>query len=236
MNRTAGAIIIAIAALTLTACNKGGDKAGSTTATKAQPVTKFPESTKIDELMPAAAGAASTFVSANGTGEITLKIKSSTTQGQNRIVVMEVIENNKVSDTVTWQIGPTGIFQLTARNGKAYTPPQMAVFPKFDDNTEKKYNGTGPYPSVETGKENFGPMEGITRNRGIETIDTDMGQIEALATESLYAYKSGGKAYQVKNTTWFAPKYGIVRYLQTLKREDGQSQTVTLKLKGFRTK
>ncbi|MFM9873160.1 MAG: hypothetical protein ACKVQS_06805 [Fimbriimonadaceae bacterium] len=230
---TIGLTLMLGVAMTLTGCNKGEEKAA--VPGDAPKVEAFPEGTKVTDLFPATPGAQSTF-SAGGTVELTLKITDVKDQGENKIVTMQTIEQNKVSDTMQWQVGPTGIFQLNARNGKAYNPMQLSAGPDFNNKEEVKYAGKGPFPSVETGKPDYGDIQGSLKNRGIETVDTNMGQIQALAVESAYLYESAGKKYRILNTTWFAPKYGIVRMVQTTQREDNFSRSLTMKLKGFRSK
>jgi hypothetical protein len=230
---TIGLTLMLGAAMTLSGCNKNEEKA--VVPGDAPKVEAFPEGTKVTDLFPATPGAQSTY-SAGGTGEITLKIVDVKDAGENKVITMQTIEQSKVTDTLMWQIGPKGIFQLNARNGKAYDPPQMSAGPDFNSKTEVKYAGKGPFPSVETGQPDYGDIKGALKNRGIETVDTDMGQIQALAVESAYIYKSGGKNYRILNTTWFAPKYGIVRMVQTTQRDDNFSRSMTMKLKGFRSK
>ncbi|MBA4291507.1 hypothetical protein C0431_00905 [bacterium] len=218
-----------------------GDKGGSAPVGEATKVEKFPEGAKVAELFPASVGTQSTYESTNSNsttkGELSLRVSDSQKVGDVTKLKIEVLDKDKVTDVVDWEISSKGIFQTTARKGVAYNPPQLAVSPDFKSLEEIKYKGTGPYPSVETGKETQGPIEGMLRNRGIETVDTAMGQIEALAVESVYGYKAGGKQYRTQITTWFAPKYGIVRLVQMIQREDMPApQTTTLKLKAFRTK
>lgn len=228
-----GLSIILGLTISLVGCNKGEDK--TNVPGEAPKVEAFPEGTKITDLFPTTPGAQSTFT-AGDTAELTLKVSDVKESGENKIVTMEIVEQEKVTDTVTWQVGPTGIFQLSARKGKLYSPPQLAASPDFKNVEEIKYEGKGPYASVETGKPDFGAIKGALKNRGIETVDTQMGQIQALSVESAYLYESGGKKYRIINTTWFAPKYGIVRMVQTTQREDNINRSITMKLKGFRSK
>jgi len=231
--QTIGLSLILGISLGLVGCNKGDEKPAP--AADAPKVEAFPEGTTVSDLFPTTPGAQSTFA-VNQKGQITLRVKDVKEAGENKTVSIEIVENEKVSDTTVWQVGPKGIFQVDARNGQKYEPMQMAVAPDFDSREELKYDGKGPFPSTEPGKPDYGQITGLLRNRGIETVDTDMGQIQALSVESAYGYESGGKKYAVRNTTWFAPKYGIVRFVQTTQREDGAASSVTMKLKGFRSK
>jgi hypothetical protein len=231
--QTIGLSLILGVSLTLVGCNKGDEKAAP--AADAPKVEAFPEGTKVTDLFPTTPGTQSTYTLGKN-NQLTFRIKDVSDSGENKIVTMDIVEKEKVTDSIQWQVGPKGIFQVTARNGKKYEPAQMAVAPDFTSREEFKYSGKGPFPSAEPKKQDFGQLTGLLRNRGIETVDTEMGQIQALAVESAYSYESDGKKYAVRNTTWFAPKYGIVRVIQGTQREDGANSEMTLKLKGFRSK
>src|SRR5690606_8920106 len=100
-------------------------------------------------------------------------------------------------------------------------PEKLEIPADLNDREEKKYNGTGPLPSVNQGSATTGKIEGLTAIRGVETVDTSMGQIEALAVAGAVKYRSGDQEWVQRTTTWYSPKYGIVRYVQTLTRSDG---------------
>lgn len=222
------------ASFALVGCNKGDNAAGKVEA--AAKIEKFPESATVADMFPTTVGAQSTFTPVGGKGELVLRVADVKKEGDATIVTIEVLDNKTVSDTVKWSISDKGILQLSARGGKLYNPPQMALAPDFKSTDEHKYDGTGPFPSVEKGQPDTGAIKGGLINRGIETVDTGMGQIEALAVASVYGYKSGDHEYRIANITWFAPKYGIVRMVQQTQRDDGQGNSLTLKLAGFRSK
>lgn len=230
---TIGCIAALAAALSLAGCGKSDDKSVAGPAPK---IEKFPESTKISELFPTTVGAQSAFKPTTGTGEMTLKVTDVQDMGGTKSVTVDVFQNGDKSDTIKWRVSDEGIFQETARNGKPYNPPQPVVGPAVNDTKQVDYNGNGPYPSVNKDEPVAGPLKGILRNRGIEVVDTGMGQIEALAVESIYQYSAGKNTYRVSNVTWFAPKYGIVRMLQQTQRSDGQTQSFSMKLTSFRSK
>lgn len=222
------------ASIALVGCNKGESAVG--TVPPPAKVEKFPEGAKVMDMFPTTVGTQSTFKPVQGDGELVLRVKDVQDQGASKIVTIEVVNQGKVNDTIKWELSEKGIMQLSARNGKVYNPPQLALAPDFKDTKEHPYTGTGPFPSVETGAPDSGELKGALLNRGIETVDTGMGQIEALAVASVYGYKSGKHEYRIANITWFAPKYGIVRMVQETQRNDGQSNSLTLKLVGFRSK
>lgn len=229
-------IAASVASLALVGCGKDAGTAVGTNSASPK-VEKFPEGTTVADLFPTVVGSQSTFEATGSDEDVSLKVTDVKDQGDAKVVTIEVLSNESVTDKVVWTVGPKGITQLSARSGQSYNPPQLAVAPDLKSQAEIKYTGTGPFPSVETGQPTTGKLEGIMRNRGIETVDTEMGQIEALAVESVYGYTAGGKQYRAQITSWFAPKYGIVRLVQIVQREDMQQpNTTTLKLKSFRTK
>lgn len=230
---TLGSLAALVAVLPLAGCSKPSDTPAAGPAPK---IEKFPPGAKVSELFPTEVGAQSTFKPTSGTGEMTLKVTDVVDEGGKKVVTVEVYQNGNKNDTIKWNVSDEGILQATARNGMAYTPPQPVVGSKIDDTKQVEYDGKGPYPSVNPGDPIAGQIKGILKSRGIEVVDTGMGQIEALAVESVYQYTSGKFTYRVSNVTWFAPKYGIVRMLQQTQRSDGQSQSFSMKLSSFRSK
>jgi len=232
-----GLTLLALSAFALMGCNKG-EEAVKTTG-PAPKVAKFgdPKSVKLQDLLPKTVGTQATYeVVGKPDNDLTIRIKDYQENGGKPRVTLEFLEGTTVTDISVWEFNEKGLYQISARKGKVYDPPALQMSNDLTDRKEYTYKGTGPYPSVEKGKPDTGPLESLTKIRGIETVDTAMGQIEALAVITATLYTSGGMKYKQQNTTWFAPKYGIVRYVQTLQREDQQSSSFTLKLKGFSAK
>lgn len=221
-----------------TACNRGGSSVPTTSA-KPPKVEEFGDlkTVKVTSLLPTTEGAQATYEAVGtGAGELTIRVKKVVDSGDSKIVTLEFVDKGNIQDFSDWQISDKGIYQLSARKGIKYEPPKIEVPADLTDQTEKKYNGKGPFPSIDKGDTASGPIEALTKIRGIETVDTAMGQIEALAVQGAYKYKTGGKDYIQQTTTWYSPKYGIVRYVQSLQRSDGAQQSFGLKLKGFSSK
>lgn len=237
----APALLVACAlAIPLAGCNRDGAATPAATgeARKVQTLGKEPGQLTATDLFPTTVGAQSSFeVVGNQTGaELTLRVADVQKQGDATTVKLEVKEGQRVTDTSGWRLDAKGIAQTSARNGIAYNPPQMALTLPVTDNAEKKFTGTGPFPSVDANEPTQGQMNGAMRVRGVETVETAMGLIEAVATESVIVYRAGQNQYRQQTVTWFAPKYGIVRYRQSVIRADGQTRNLTLRLKSFTQK
>ncbi|QYK54525.1 MAG: hypothetical protein KF824_06390 [Fimbriimonadaceae bacterium] len=237
-NFVTGFTLLALASFALVGCNKdNGGAAKSAAAPKKIISFGDPKTVKVQDLLPKTKGTQATYeVVGNPGNDLTIRVKDYQENGGMPRLTLEFLEGNKVTDVSEWEFREKGLYQLSARKGKPYNPPTLQISSDLTDRKEYSFKGTGPYPSVEAGKPDTGPMESLTKIRGVETVDTSMGQIEALAVITATIYTSDGKKYRQMNTTWFAPKYGIVRYVQNLQREDGQSSSFTLKLKGFSAK
>lgn len=221
----------------LTACQKGDSVPQGTE--KAKPAETFGdrESMKVESLIPTKVGTQATYEAVGGSGgEITIRISDVKDSAKGKVVKMDFMRDGKVDDSTEWLVTTDGLYQLSARSGIKYEPAKLEIPGDLSDQAEKKYTGSGPYPSVQKGETVHGKVEALTRIRGVETVDTSMGQIEALAVKGALKYRSGGLDYVQQTTTWYSPKYGIVRYIQVLSRSDGLKQESGLKIKGFSTK
>jgi len=236
-NFVIGFTLLAMASIALVGCNKGDSSAKPTaSAPKVTPLGDI-KSLKVQDLLPNQKGTQATYEVVGKPGnDLTIRVQDYQENGGKPRITLEFLEGTRVTDVSVWEFNEKGLYQISARKGKAYNPPALQISSDLTDHKEYSFKGTGPYPTVEAGKPDTGPLESLTKIRGVETVDTSMGQIEALAVITATIYTSDGKKYRQMNTTWFAPKYGIVRYVQTLQREDGQSSTFTLKLKGFSAK
>lgn len=230
-------VALASSLVFVTGCNKE-EAAGKSTA-KAAKVVEIGDLSKLKpaDLFPATSGAQGTFVTeGNNKQEFVLRYSKVVKNGDATSITMEVLQNRKQTDISTYRADSKGLFQTSARNGIAFNPPQAIVpFPVKKDMEFKefKYSGIGPFNSVATGEPTSGKLEAVSRVRGVEVIDTELGKIEAIAVTSVSGYQAGKSIYRIRATTWFAPKYGIVRVTQQIQRQDGQGTSLTLKLKNF---
>lgn len=170
------------------------------------------------------------WVYENGTGqEVTFKISKSKKVGDNVEFSMEVTVDGEVRDRTDWRIGPKGFFQTASRSGKKFNPPLPIIsFPiKFDE--PLTYKGSGPFP----GASSQGNQKVAIRVRGVETVSTLMGEMEALAIESITAFEVNGVKAQTTARLWITPDYGIVRYAEEIRTSEGANGGSSLKLKSF---
>lgn len=173
----------------------------------------------------------------SGVRELTFNVQSIAEKPNGKEVTIQIIDNQgSVTDTTKWLVGETGVFQTVARNDQAFDPPQALVNYPITFSEPIKYEGNGPFAGVNA----TGKITGEHRIRGQEIVETVMGEIEALAIDSAYTYSHQGVTFLSRETTWIAPKFGIVRYSQTLAAQNQQGETrastVNLRLKGFSEK
>ncbi len=230
-------VALASSLVFVTGCNK--DEATAKSSTKSAKIVEIGDLAKLQpaDFFPATSGAQGTFVTeGNNAQEFVLRYSKVVKNGDATSITMEVLQNRKVTDVSTYRADAKGITQTSARNGVAFNPPQSVLpFPikKDMEFKEFKFAGTGPYTSVATGEPTSGKLEAVSRVRGVEVIDTELGKIEAVAVTSVSGYQAGKSIYRVRSTTWFAPKYGIVRVTQQIQRNDGANTSLILKLKNF---
>lgn len=238
MNRklTAAALV----ALALAGC--GGDKnegAVGTTPEKAKAPVAAGDLMKIKatDLMPTKVGTQSVFEVVNKPGsEMTIKVSDVKTEGDRTLVTLDVFSDNNQSDSGVWALSSKGIEQVSARTGAAYKPAQMNLPLPYKEGQETKWTGSGPFPAVPAGAPISGTFQAAFKVRGKEVVETAMGEIEAIAVQGISVYESNKVKFRQDSTTWWAPKYGIVRYAQKITNEKNQTQTMTLRLKNFSSK
>lgn len=237
--RTTLLIAPAIAAFALIGgCQNSGEKATTEKAKKPDAVMAGDLNGKSPmDIWPSKVGAQTTYdATINGkpavlTFKVT-KVKPAGKNGQDiSFEIFNSAQPDKPTDNPVWRLDEDGLSQVSARQGLTFTPPQFLVhFPiKFGEQYD--YKGKGPFP---LGK-GSGDLTGKTRVRGQEVVQTDMGDIEAIAVESIYGWKAENMIFRSTETAWIAPNYGLVRYQQTIqyqneKMETGsQSQSLVLK-------
>lgn len=227
--RTPLTLALALAALlSITGCDKDKAEAKKIPARPEPKMAGELEGQSPLDLFPTTVGAQSVYTlrasSPNGTttSQITFAVKSAKPVGEGQDVTVDILNAGKVTDTVVWRINEKGLAQVSARNGSVFDPPQTLIaFPiKFSEDTP--YNGTGPFAfSPDNAR---GPIEGQSRIRGQEIVETKMGDIEALAVDAVYRWKNGANTYLSRETAWVAPKYGIVKFDQVVVVQNAQGE------------
>ena len=230
--------MLALVAVFTVGCNKDADNAVPTEGKPAKIVKiESPEKLSGTDFVTAVPGSQLTYEVIGTNRDVTFRIADASGSDDAKTVTFEVVEEGKVSDVFKWRLDSKGITQVTARKGVAFEPPQPLLVLPFKGGDEFRYEGKGAYPSVATGDPTSGALESISKVRGIEVVDTALGKIEAVAVQSITVYSSGKFTYREDATTWFSPKYGIVRYVQTVSRkEDNRTSTMRLRLKSLSTK
>lgn len=228
-------------ALIVTGCNRGEEPSAQKTEPKEEIKTESLEGKSPLDLIPTTPGTQVVYElqDPEGKKEVTFQIKNVKDVPEGKDVTMDIVIDGNINDTNTWRISEKGLAQVSARKGKLFTPPQTLVhFPiKFAE--ERKYAGEGPFSFGQ----NSGPIEGASKIRGMEPVNTKIGTIESLAVDAVYRWKDEGATYLSTETVWIAPKFGIVRFNQTVIRQitvDGKPQQNTaqqrLVLKSFSEK
>lgn len=236
MKGTLTAFTIAMS-LALVGCQKGDDK----------PVADFkkPEVVKAGNLegetptlFPTKVGTQITYelTSTEGKKDITFTVENVKPIDGGNDITIKISDQGQTADTTVWRENKSGLSQVSVRNGKAFNPPQMLLpYPvKFAEPVN--YKGSGPFAV----SNNSGPIEGQTRVRGMETVETAIGEIEAVAVQAVYRWKDAGNTYISTETAWVAPKYGLVRFQQTIAAQNAKkevaSQSQSLVMKNFSEK
>lgn len=239
MKRT---LLLSIGILALAALVGCGDKEAAQNSKTEKPEVKTAgelEGQSPMDLFPTEVGTQVTYDMTQGgeTKELTFVIAESKDVANGKEVTVEVQNaQGEVTDTTVWRLNDKGLSQVMARDDQAFEPPQPLVNFPITFSEPVQYEGVGPYASVDA----RGKITGENRVRGKELVQTEMGEVEALAVDTAYTWEHQGNTYISRETTWVAPKYGIVRYQQTLAMRDAEGQTgsigVSLVMKGYSQK
>jgi hypothetical protein len=213
------------ALLALTGC---GDDKKSSNKVPERPEPKMAgemEGKSPMDIFPTTPGAQSVYqlTTSQGVREVTFLVKDTKPAGNGQDITLDILNDGEITDTVVWRLSEKGLSQVSARKGVTFDPPQSLVtFPiKFSE--DNKYEGDGPYAFSPNGGK--GPIEGQSRIRGLEIVETKMGEIEALAIDAVYRWKNSGDTYLSRETAWIAPKYGIVKFNQTVYAQNAEGET-----------
>lgn len=214
---------------------KKSNTATETTVVKQDPIDRSSLDGKSPmDLMPHEVG--DQWVYENPAGdEVVFKVAESTKKGDVVDFRIDVLVEGEVRDSTNWRISPEGFFQTAAKKGMKFEPAlPIATFP-IEYGKEVSYDGVGPYPGT---ADKSGKQAVLSRVRDVELIDTPMGQMSAMAIETVTRYNtnnSKGEAIGVQITAriWMAPGYGIVLYKDGARTLDGQTGSSSLKLKSF---
>ncbi len=146
--------------------------------------------------------------------------------------IIEVSSDGKKQDEQEWSSDEKGIFQISMKSPRVpFLPKQPVVrFPVKDQDTYR-WEGTGLTP---LGKQ--GSMRYAYKNDGMQTVDTEMGQMNGMFLQTGGTFKAtDGTVGQLIVNAWFSPGVGLVRYKQEIQVKGGKS-AITLRLKSYNVK
>lgn len=164
---------------------------------------------------------------ASNSGEVTFRVASSKRSGAETRAMLELVEKGKITARQEWVVNSKGIFQATSGvNASPLRPIQPAIVFPIKEGQPFTWSGTGTRVSGTQGTSN---MTSVVR--GPQEVDTEMGRMSGISVESSSAWSEKGKRYLGQNVSWWKPKVGLVRYVQTLDSETGIRGVLTLSLK-----
>lgn len=226
--KTPIATLFVCLALVVVGCDKGSPEKTDSEAPKE--AKKLGELSEIqgDTLLPTTVGTTSVF-EVVGTQEpnLSLKVGASKKVEGGTEVKIDVYRGNNLTDSGDWLVSSKGISQLSAGKGIKFNPPQLNLPFPLKEGQKIEWKGTGAFPMAEAGKPATGTLTASYMVRGKEEVDTGLGPIEAIAVQSITIYTSGDRRFRQEAVTWWAPKYGIVRYVQGIMSQKTGEQQVS---------
>jgi len=239
--RTLTAIAMGTVCLSLTGCSGPGKGGGYTPKPeeKVVPIT-IAEGQEAD-LFPAKVGNTwvyeddSSQATAQGQRsaktEVTFKITGVVDTADGKEVTVNVLADGKLSDRMKWRIGSNGIYELSGtlretaasplKDVKFEPPVPVLPFPT-KDRTQIDVAATGVRPAA-----GVGPFKSKVTVDGIQEVDTAMGRFSALSSTSVSTYQNKGIKCQTSSTAYWAPKVGIVRYVQDIVLTNADGKTIS---------
>ncbi len=245
--------VLIVAALSAVALLSGCGAGGTASGYKPEPRPAVPkmELAPGDEksLMPVAQGKSWIYegrTQASGPGggqearlEVTFQISKVEESPNGQVVTIDVLTGTRKTDQFVWRLQQDGIFQLSGQfrdattqvqRSVSYNPPLRIVqFPiKESESLKQAVNGARPGA-------NPGAMNVTLQNQGVQEVDTAMGPMSAMATQTVSTYREANAQFQTTATSWWVKNVGMVRYRQeiTALTPQGQrlEQVTTLQLK-----
>ncbi len=218
MKKTLALVVVAVG-LVVVGCNKGGS------AYQPKPPAKVDEFRPIEgpdqNLVPFQEGNQWTYTAkltqTNGRQqqssaplEQTFKITKVEKTPAGTEATFEVTLNGKVSDHQVWLANDKGIFQVSiGLIPKAFSTPQPIIVFPADPNKTFKWDGTGPMPNGQSGKNSI-----ESKIFGLQEVDTEAGRVKAIAVNSSTTFATPKGSGKADSTIWLAPGIGIARYTQ----------------------
>lgn len=163
--------------------------------------------------------------------ELTFVVKNVVDVGNGKKATIEISSEGKVTERQAWLVNDKGIYQVTAgKDSTVFDPIQPAVAFPPEAGREFKWEGKGLIPGG-----SYGVSRSVGKVLGPQEVDTDLGRMSALAVENTQTWTLNGKRGEARSTVWWAPKIGIVRFVQEIATDQIQArQTLKLKSKSIK--
>jgi hypothetical protein len=157
--------------------------------------------------------------------EASYKVQDISTQGdvKHATMVFSIRSSTQPPEVQQWTVSPKGIFQDSAgQQSKAFSSPQPLLLFPIKDHKSFTWKGSGLCPDG-----SVGTMTVTAKVLDPEIVDTARGtRVSALPVEIHTDYASSSAKGQSRNTTWFQPGAGIVRYVQDFAAPDRKTHLV----------
>lgn len=155
--------------------------------------------------------------------------QSSQSNGVTTATIQSVGGSEK-NDLQSWRLDSTGLYEVADGSPQvSFNPPFPVLKFPIKDDSQYSWKGTGP-----NGTSQGGPQTSLRTLRGSEEVDTDMGQMSAIAVDDSGTLDVKGKPGTSSSTLWFTPGVGIVRLRQeVLVGNNGYVMLLKLKSKSL---
>lgn len=165
---------------------------------------------------------------------ITLEIKE-VNPGAEGIVksTVEISKGEVLQDRQIWVVNREGIFLEQTGIDTISRPDPMQLTVPFPIELDKIVEWKGKAQGA-TGKVAEITQEVV--HGGPEDVDTIVGMLSAYRVETTQRFKVDKADVLVTNTSWWAPKIGLVRYKQEVKGNGRVVQSQTMMLKQYTVK
>lgn len=162
--------------------------------------------------------------------EVTFRVTNVVETPQGKIATIEVTTDGVLSNRIKWRVGPTGIYQISQSvRDKAEGPirdvpfePPVPIVPfpvKHGSEITATAKGIRPGATV-------GAFKSKVLVEGVQEVDTEMGRFSALSTTSVASYEEKGIKFETASGAFWAPKVGVVRYIQEIAAMNPQGKVI----------
>ncbi|MEI8280866.1 MAG: hypothetical protein WCG75_00535 [Armatimonadota bacterium] len=237
--------VIVVCVLAIVGCSKS-DPAGTTNKPKVAPEVQITTQNQ-KSLFPFAVGNSWTFAmevsletpnQPRSTGNLIVQytVTKIATEGSTVKATLDVSNNGKVQDQQVWAVDSTGIYQVSTRptprpDALLFEPKQPVMRFPIKNQETFIWEGKGLTPVNKKGT-----MKYAFKCDGNQTVDTDMGSMNALFMQTGGSFKTDeGVLGNIIINAWFSPGVGLARYRQEIITKTAKS-SITMRLKSYNIK